>query len=822
MAREIRLGLVIDGVGQSIQDIERLNSGLNRTEGNLDTIGDNRGFDELGQSAERATNKVDKSNQSLENTSSSASKLGNRFSSLAKGFEISAKGISGAVNITAGAMGLLSKDNEKLQETLLKVNSALALTTGLKDFSEFLSDITDNTKLASIAQSAYNLVVGQSTGGLKLLKLALAAVGIGAIIIGLGLLISNWDAVVDAVMSAIDAFDNLGTGVKVVLSILFPMIGLIKGIQFALEELGIIESKQEKENKKIYAERSKRLEEERKAQDELNAKKLSDIDKEIARNKSLGLSVDALNIKRKEEEIAINAKALAEAELYLALQTRYGFATEADRKFVEGIRKSQEDLQFELEILNNEQTTANKERNSKIAEDNKKAADEKTADDKERADKKAADEKQRQDEYFRRINKQTENEINAIKKADEDLKKSEDQQRMLQNRDDLAAIEIRLLNVEKGSLEELDILQEKLLLQSDIELQNEKLTTNEKELINQKYFADLAALDESYRVKEKENLQKSVTERREAISESLLALGSAFGSIEGPLSGIGDLFAGITQNVDGFKNSITSAITTFNTEGATLEEKVGAVGESIVAGLEIFGGAIDQIATLSAEKSEERVARIENETSVQSRELDAQFKKGLITEEQLSKAQQEIERKKNIALEKERKKEFEKQKKLRIVSATIDMIQGAVSAFVSGFTSGIPFPGNVIVGSALSASVLAFGAVNISKIAKQKYEGSGAGGGGGGDAASIPSPPSPSTGDAGPTAAGALSGGSSARTDLFGVNTGAVGGASNIEGLGQPSGGGGSTGPQRVYVVESDITRVQDRVSVIQSDSTIG
>jgi DNA sulfur modification protein DndD len=88
---------------------------------------------------------------------------------------------------------------------------------------------------------------------------------------------------------------------------------------------------------------------------------------------------------------------LAEAELYLALQTRYGFATEADRKFVEGIRKSQEDLQFELEILNNEQTTANKERNSKIAEDNKKAADEKAADDKERADKKAADEKQRQD-----------------------------------------------------------------------------------------------------------------------------------------------------------------------------------------------------------------------------------------------------------------------------------------------------------------------------------------------------------------------------------------------------------------------------------------
>jgi hypothetical protein len=273
----------------------------------------------------------------------------------------------------------------------------------------------------------------------------------------------------------------------------------------------------------------------------------------------------------------------------------------------------------------------------------------------------------------------------------------------------------------------------------------------------------------------------------------------------------------ITQNVDKFQNSITSAITTFNTEGATLGDKVNAVAGAITAGLEIFGQAIDMIAQSSAEKSEERVARIENETAVQSRELDAQFKKGLITEEQLSKGQQEIEKKKNAAIEKEKKKEFEKQKKLRIASATIDMIQGAVAAFAGAFQLG-PIAGP-IVGSILAASVLAFGAVNISKIAKQKYEGTG---GGGAEAPSAPAIPSISGADAGPTVAGALSGGSSARTDLFGVNTGAVGGASNIEGLGQPSGGGGSTGPQRVYVVESDITRVQDRVSVIQSDSTIG
>jgi len=731
MAREIRFDLVIDGVGESIQDFDRLNSEIDQTEGNLNSIGSNQSVNKLGASFDKA----------------------------AKGFATAAKGISGAVNLTAGAIGLLGVENEKVAQTLLKVQSALALTTGLKDFAEFLKESELATKAASMAQAAYSTVVGTSTGAMKLFKLALAATGIGAFVVAIGLLIANWDKVVEVVSDVVDSFDGLKA--------------MINGVKLVLQELGIIESEKEKQDKKIYAEQSKRLEEKKKAEDDFNKQKLDGIDKEIARNKSLGLSVDELNIKRKEEEIAINAKALAEAELYLATVTRYGFVTEADRKFVEGIRKSQEDLQFDLEILNNEQTTANKERNSKIAEDNKKAAD-----------KKAADDKKSQDEYFRRINKQTENEINLLKKADEDSKKLEDKQRMLQNREDLAAIEIRLLNVEKGSAEELDILQEKLLLESDIKLQNEKLTNNEKELINQKYFADLAALDETYRKKEKENLQQSVTERREAISESLLALGSAFGSIEGPLSSIGDLFAGITQNVNNFQNSITSAITTFNTEGATLGDKINAVASAVTAGLEIFGQAIDMIAQSSAEKSEERVARIENETSVQSRELDAQFKKGLITEQQLAKGQIQIENKKNALIEKEKKKE-------------------------------------PIVGGILSAAVLTFGAVNIAKIKKQKYEGSGSGGGGG-DAASIPSPPSLGAGDLAPTIADALTGGSSARTDLFGVNTGAVGGASNIEGLGQPSGGGGSTGPQRVYVVESDITRVQDRVSVIQSDSTIG
>jgi hypothetical protein len=765
MAREIRFDLVIDGVDESIKDFDRLNSEIDQTEGNLNSIGSNQSVNKLGASFDKA----------------------------AKGFATAAKGISGAVNLAAGSIGLLGVESAKVQETLLKVNSALALTTGLKDFSEFLSESAIATKAASVAQAAYATVVGTSTGAMKAFKIALAATGIGLLVVGLGLLVMNFDKVIEVIDSSIDRFKEMGALGKILFTPLLisitPLIAAIKGIQLALEALGIIESKQEKENKKIYAERSKRLEEERKAQDELNAKKLSDIDKEIARNESLGKSVDALNIKRKEEEIAINAKALAEAELYLALVTRYGFVTEADRKFVEGLRKSQEQLQFDLEILQNQSNVKKKEKNLKAAQDQKDI------------DREILENRFRLEE-------------NAIKNDTErELKKLQNQRTL-----DELDLKERLKNKEINN-EQFKILQDQLdkeLIQASTKLTDEFLENQDKS--TEAVKKTIESVPEKLKVelpKIKSLFDEIVPQD---ISNAFLGIGSAISSIEGPLSSIGDIFGGITQNVDKFQNSITSAITTFNTEGATLGDKVNAVGASITAGLEIFGQAIDMIAQSSAEKSEERVARIENETAVQSRELDAQFKKGLITEEQLAKGQIQIENKKNAAIEKEKKKEFEKQKKLRIASATIDMIQGSVSAFTSAFS--LPFPANVIVGSALAASVLAFGAVNISKIAKQKYEGGGSGGGG--EAASIPTTPSLSTGDVGPTVADALTGGSSARTDLFGVNTGAVGGASNIEGLGQPSGGGGSTGPQRVYVVESDITRVQDRVSVIQSDSTIG
>ena len=60
------------------------------------------------------------------------------------------------------------------------------------------------TAVLTGATAAYNIVVGQSTGALKIFRLALASTGVGALIIGLAALVANFDKVKDAILGTSD------------------------------------------------------------------------------------------------------------------------------------------------------------------------------------------------------------------------------------------------------------------------------------------------------------------------------------------------------------------------------------------------------------------------------------------------------------------------------------------------------------------------------------------------------------------------------------------------------------------------------------------
>lgn len=133
-------------------------------------------------------------------------------------FQRTAEGIAGAFSAVTGAQALFGQQSEEIEKQMLKVQGAIALTQGISAMKELKNDATDLagdikkklvTAFASLnatqmanakdlgtmttLQKAYNVVVGSSTGVLKNLRIALAATGIGALILAVGYLIANFD-----------------------------------------------------------------------------------------------------------------------------------------------------------------------------------------------------------------------------------------------------------------------------------------------------------------------------------------------------------------------------------------------------------------------------------------------------------------------------------------------------------------------------------------------------------------------------------------------------------------------------------------------------
>ena len=102
-------------------------------------------------------------------------------------------GATSAFAATQGAMALFGSENEALNESLLKVQSALAIQQGVKGLSDAYKELSIGTKIATAAKAAYATVTGTTTGLLKAFRIALASTGIGLIVVAVGALIANFD-----------------------------------------------------------------------------------------------------------------------------------------------------------------------------------------------------------------------------------------------------------------------------------------------------------------------------------------------------------------------------------------------------------------------------------------------------------------------------------------------------------------------------------------------------------------------------------------------------------------------------------------------------
>ncbi|MFO0005428.1 MAG: hypothetical protein ACK559_30300, partial [bacterium] len=110
-------------------------------------------------------------------------------STLASGFEVA-----------QGAAALFGSESEALNEVIAKTTAVTAIANGVREIADTLTG-QSAVKLAVLgaAQKAYNVVVGNSTGALKIFRIALASTGVGALVAGLGVLIAYFDDIKDAI-----------------------------------------------------------------------------------------------------------------------------------------------------------------------------------------------------------------------------------------------------------------------------------------------------------------------------------------------------------------------------------------------------------------------------------------------------------------------------------------------------------------------------------------------------------------------------------------------------------------------------------------------
>ena len=94
-----------------------------------------------------------------------------------------------------GALGLLGVESEELQKTLLKVQSAMALTQGINGVLESRESFKNLEKQVSSLASSATSAFKNMTAGSK----ALALTGIGLLITAIGLVIANWESVSKAI-----------------------------------------------------------------------------------------------------------------------------------------------------------------------------------------------------------------------------------------------------------------------------------------------------------------------------------------------------------------------------------------------------------------------------------------------------------------------------------------------------------------------------------------------------------------------------------------------------------------------------------------------
>lgn len=286
-----------------------------------------------------------------------------KMKALGAATQVAATGVQG---VTAG-MALFGDQSEDTQKALLKVQAAMAFSdaiSGLSDLGDQWQLLKSTISASSIAtkanaaatgaaamvQNLFTGAVNTSSAGFKGLKLAIAGTGIGLLVVGLAMLITNFTKIKEAVFKLVPGLASVGKFIGQIIDSVTDFVGVTSEADRAADRLKDNAAKRSKEIDRILKEDGSRYSE--------SAKKKMAIEKQLQDDIAEGLYNEqklrkeaAFAISQIDKENAENARKLARENAEKAEKEREELEQKArekkekkEKEEADALKKKQEDL----------------------------------------------------------------------------------------------------------------------------------------------------------------------------------------------------------------------------------------------------------------------------------------------------------------------------------------------------------------------------------------------------------------------------------------------------------------------------------------------
>ena len=804
--------------------------------------------------------------QALQNASSLKDEIGDlkaqttALSSDFVGLDTSMAGIEVGAQAFMGvqsAMALAGVENEKLTQTMVKLQAVQGLVNSVTTIANKLnSDSILGIQLrtaweklknssfvqGTVATTAQTTAIGAqtgatlasatatatATGGLKLFRLALISTGIGAIVVGLGLLIANFDTVSKWVLKAREEFEKLGPKAKIAVGIAVlafaPLLGVIYGVVKALEYFGVVDDVQTAKAKKnahdhteaVIKASDKRARAIKKEQDATDAKYTHEINMAKASGKDtyeMELMKAKAHLKSGRVFLEIQKSKMeairAEMELLLANEDedsdRYKTLKKRlqdSKKIISDTYKDNVATKNAIEVMiaeHNHEVQKQANDNAKKAFEARQKNNEKIQQAEDRANKKSAEDLRKHNLQMIAEEEARDEAIRRSKMSARDLELSDIQDEYFQKKEQakqLGAEGAELLAQLTAEEETKKAEVRKKYADAELKAQAERET---KRRDRQKFLNDILLSDEEKALFElnqtTEDAKKELERRLNSTDENERITKEEHDNA---------LIALEQKKADKILEINKTA------SDKAKEQAIKDREESLKGVTEFLSNAqmvLDHVKTVDAlmdEIDQARLNKIEGRREADLENLDAKMQAELnaegLTAEQKTAIEEKFAKQKYAvqvqayeAEEKIKKQQFMRDKAIKLGQVAID----TASAIVKAIAQFGPPPSPAGIAGIASAGVI--GVTQALAIANQQYK-----------AGSAPSAPNFSTGGGGGSMAGA--GASSFTSSNAGTSTAGL--------LGEQGATTNNIPSSQVFVLESDISATQNKVKLQESKTS--